>query len=340
MYIQAMLVNVLFSICLGKQETSVQFEIKIDGPKCESGPITLAVNAYSSMDANQNIVGVCCIAQDKTLQKTIIDKFTRLQCDYKAILHNPNPLIPPIFGTDESGWCSEWNQTMAELSGLSRKQVLGKMLLGEVFGTRGACCRLGNKEVFVNFSIVCNKIMTGQEVEKISFGFYAKSGKYVDSMLCASKRVDNKGAVTGLFFFLQLPSKDLQQAIHFQKMSEEIANKRLKALAYVRRQVKNPLSGIIFSRQMMEETELGDEQRELLITSSLCQQQLCKVLDDNDLDGIVNGSVELYFSFVFNLLLLIKYVMIVFLLVCFMYYLVKKIKFLFELYAGTNWILN
>ncbi|KAI7757057.1 LOW QUALITY PROTEIN: hypothetical protein M8C21_021039, partial [Ambrosia artemisiifolia] len=277
----------------GKQETGVRFEIKAYGSKRETGPITLVVNACSSMDANGNVVGVCCIAQDITYQKTIMDRFTRIEGDYHALVHSPNPLIPPIFGTNEFGSCSEWNQAMTDISGLSREKVVGKMLLGEVFGTRGACCRLGNQETFINLSIVLNKAMISQEAEKISFGFYAKSEKYVDCVLCASKRVDSKGTVTGLFCFLQLPSKDLQQAIHFQGLNEEIAAKRLRTLAYVRRQVKNTLSGIIFSRKMMEETELGDEQKELLHTSALCQQQLNKVLDDTDLDGIVDGYLDL-----------------------------------------------
>ncbi|KAI3676100.1 hypothetical protein L1987_85699 [Smallanthus sonchifolius] len=277
----------------GKEETGVQFEIKTHRSAGVSKPITLVVNACASRDVHENVVGVCCIAQDITHQKTIMDKFTRIEGDYKAIVHNPNPLIPPIFGTDEFGWCSEWNQAMTEVSSLSREQVIDKMLLGEVFGTHAACCRLANQEAFINLSIVLNKAMTSEESEKISFGFFGKNGKYVDCMLCASKRVDNEGTVTGLFCFLQLASKDLQQAIHFQRLSEQIAAKRLKALAYVRRQIKNPLSGIIFSRKMLEGTDLGEEQRELLHTSALCQKQLNKVLDDTDLDSIVDGCLDL-----------------------------------------------
>ncbi|KAM0040527.1 putative PAS domain, phytochrome, GAF domain, histidine kinase/HSP90-like ATPase [Helianthus debilis subsp. tardiflorus] len=277
----------------GKEETGVRFEIKTFGSKTGSGPITLVVNACSRMDVNENVVGVCCIAHDITYQKTLMDKFTRIEGDYKAIVHCPNPLIPPIFGTDEYGWCSKWNQAMTDLTGLSREQVIGKMLLGEVFGIRGAQCRLGSHETFINTSIVLNKAMLSQEAEKISFGFYAKTGKYVDCVLCACKRVDSEGTVNGLFCFLQLPSKDLQQAIHYQRMNERVGAKLLKTLAYVRRQVRNPLSGILFSRKMMEETELGDEQKELLHTSALCQQQLNKALDDTDLDGIVDGYLDL-----------------------------------------------
>ena len=234
-------------------------------------------------------MGVCFVAQDITGQKTVMDKFTRIEGDYKAIVQNPNPLIPPIFGTDEFGWCCEWNPAMAKISGWGREEVINKMLLGEVFGTHMACCRLKSREAFVNLGIVLNNVMTGHDSEKISFGFFARSGKYVECLLCVSKKLDGDGAVTGVFCFLQLASPELQQALHVQRLTEQTALKRLKALAYIRRQIRTSLSGIIFSRKMMEETDLGEEQKQLLHTSDQCQHQLNKVLDDTDLDCIIDG---------------------------------------------------
>lgn len=229
------------------------------------------------------------MGQDITGQKMVMDKFTRIEGDYKAIVQNRNPLIPPIFGTDEFGWCSEWNPAMKNLTGWKREEVLDKMLLGEVFGLNMACCRLKNQEAFVNLGVVLNTAMTGQESEKVSFGFFARTGKYVECLLCVSKKLDREGAVTGVFCFLQLASQELQQALHVQRLSEQTALKSLKALAYIKKQVQNPLSGIIFSGKMMEETELGAEQKELLHTSAQCQCQLSKILDDSDLDSIIEG---------------------------------------------------
>ncbi|CAI9786140.1 unnamed protein product [Fraxinus pennsylvanica] len=231
--------------------------------------------------------------KDITIQKSIMDKFTRIQGDYRAIIQNPNPLIPPIFGIDEFGWCSEWNSAMTKLSGWSREDVINKMLLGEVFGAHTACCRLKNQEAFVNLSIALNKVITGQESEKVTFGFLSRSGKYVECLLCVSKKMDGEDAVTGVFCFLQLASQELQQALHVQCLSEQIAVKRSKALAYIRQQVKNPLCGIIFSRKMIEGTDLDEEQKKLLSTSSHCQHQLSKILDDTDLDVIIDGYMYL-----------------------------------------------
>ncbi|XP_017619498.1 phytochrome A-like isoform X2 [Gossypium arboreum] len=286
--------KMLFMALQGKEEKNIQFEIKTHGSRTEAGPISLIVNACVNRDLQESVVGVCFVAQDVTVQKIVMDKFTKIEGDYKAIVHNPNPLIPPIFGMDEFGWCSEWNPAMTKLTGWNRDEVVDKMLLGEVFGTNTACCRLKNQESFVNLSVVLNNAVTGNEPEKVPFGFFARSGKYVECLLCVNKKLDMEGgAVSGVFCFLQLPSHELQQALHIQKLSEQTAMKRLKALAYLKTQIRNPLSGIIFSRKMMEDTELRPEQKRLLQTSSMCQRQLSKILDDSDLSSIIDGYLDL-----------------------------------------------
>nr|XP_048323918.1 phytochrome A isoform X2 [Ziziphus jujuba var. spinosa] len=285
----------------GKEEKNVQFEIKTHASKIDSGPISLVVNACASRDLSENVVGVCFVAQDITGQKTVMDKFTRIEGDYKAIVQNPNPLIPPIFGADEFGWCSEWNPAMIKLTGWKREEVVDKMLLGEVFGIHTACCRLKNQETFINLGVVLNHAMTGQELEKVPFGFFSRNGKYIECLLCVTKKLDREGAVTGVFCFLQLASQELQHALNVQRLTEQTAVKRLKALTYIKRQIRNPLSGIIFSRKMLEGTELGAEQKQLLHTSAQCQRQLSKVLDDSDLDIIIDGMTRSRNSWLFKI---------------------------------------
>nr|AAR08427.1 phytochrome A [Monotropastrum globosum] len=277
----------------GKEEQNIQFELKTDESRRDSGPISLVVNACASRDHHENVVGVCFVAQDITGHKTVMDKFTRIEGDYKAIVQNPNPLIPPILGTDEFGWCSEWNLAMEKISGWNREDVINKMLLGEVFGTHVVCCRLKNQEAFVNLGIVLNNAVTGRESEKISFGFFARNGKYVECILCASKKIDGEGAVTGVFCLLQLASPELQQALHVQRLTEQTALKRFKELAYIRRQTRASLSGIMYSWRLMEGTDLRERQKQLLHTSAQCQHQLTKILDDTDLDCIIDGYLDL-----------------------------------------------
>ncbi|EPS59844.1 phytochrome [Genlisea aurea] len=277
----------------GNEEQNVQFEIKTHGEKIESGPISLIVNACASRDVKDNVVGVCFIAQDVTAQKTMTDKFTKIEGDYQTIIQNPNPLIPPIFGTDEFGWCTEWNAAMANISGWPRDEVINKMLLGEVFGINDACCRLKNNETYLYLGIVLNNAVSGQGTEKASFGFFSRSGKYVECLLSVIKRIDGEESVTGVFCFLQIASQELQQALHLQGLSERKALKRLKILSYMRREIRNPLSGIAFSRKMLEGTELDERQKNLLRMSLNCQNQLSRVLDDADLDRVIEGYIDL-----------------------------------------------
>ncbi|WCJ26801.1 phytochrome A [Euphorbia peplus] len=285
--------SMLFSALQGKEEQNIQFEIKTYSSKAESGPVSLVVNACASKDVQANVVGVCFVAQDITGEKTVMDKFTRIEGDYKAIVQNPNPLIPPIFGTDEFGWCSEWNPAMEKLTGWKREEVIDKMLLGEVFGINRACCRLRNRETFVNLGILLNNAMTGQETEKVAFSFLARNGKYVECLLCLSKKLNREGAVTGIFCFLQLASQELQQALHIQQLSEQIALKRLKTLAYMKRQIQNPLAGVISAQKMLEGTRLDADQRKFLHSSALCQQQLSKIVESPDFDSITEGYLDL-----------------------------------------------
>ena len=94
------------------------------GPQKGKGAVILIVNACSSRDVQDNVVGVCFVGQDVTSQKQVHDKFTRIQGDYKSIVQNPNPLIPPIFGSDELGYCTEWSPSMEKLTGWKRDEVL------------------------------------------------------------------------------------------------------------------------------------------------------------------------------------------------------------------------
>ncbi|PPD99987.1 hypothetical protein GOBAR_DD02968 [Gossypium barbadense] len=155
----------------------------------------------------------------------------------------------PILAVDVDGLVNGWNMKIAELTGLSVDNAIGKHLLTLVEDS---------------------------------------SSETVQKMLFMALQ-----AYLALSCFLQLPSHELQQALHIQKLSEQTAMKRLKALAYLKTQIRNPLSGIIFSRKMMEDTELRPEQKRLLQTSSMCQRQLSKILDDSDLSSIIDGYLDL-----------------------------------------------
>lgn len=65
----------------------MQFQMKTYGDcRDDDSALILIANACASRDINEHVVGVCFVAQDMTGHKTMMDKFTKIEGDYKAIV--------------------------------------------------------------------------------------------------------------------------------------------------------------------------------------------------------------------------------------------------------------
>ncbi|XVF62441.1 hypothetical protein PTKIN_Ptkin09bG0008000 [Pterospermum kingtungense] len=274
----------------GEEDKNVEIKLRTFGSDDHKKAIYVVVNACSSKDYTNNIVGVCFVGQDVTGQKVVMDKFIHIQGDYKAIVHSPNPLIPPIFASDESACCLEWNTAMEKLTGWPRGDIIGKMLVGEVFGN---CCRLKGPDALTKFMIVLHSAIGGQEADKFPFAFFDRNGRFVQALLTANKRVNIEGEVVGAFCFLQIASPELQQALRVQRQQEKKCFARMKELTYICQEIKSPLSGIRFTNSLLEATELTEDQKQFLETSAACEKQMLKIIKDVDLESIEDGSMEL-----------------------------------------------
>ncbi|KAF5194668.1 Phytochrome [Thalictrum thalictroides] len=282
--------NLLNHALRGEEDKNVEIKLrKFNSQKTEEA-IFVIVNACSSRDYTNNIVGACFVGQDVTGQKVVMDKFIRIQGDYKAIVHNLNPLIPPIFASDENTCCSEWNTAMEKLTGWDRGEIMGKMLVGEVFG---GCCRLKGPDSLTKFMIVLHSAIGGQDTHTFPFAFFNRDGKYVQALLTANKRANLDGQIIGVFCFLQIASPELQQSLEIQRQQEKKCFARVKELAYICQEIKNPLSGIRFTNTLLEATDLTEDQKQFLETSAACERQMMKIIKDVDLQNIEDGTLEL-----------------------------------------------
>ncbi|KAI3469203.1 hypothetical protein Pfo_025866 [Paulownia fortunei] len=279
--------KLLFHALRGEEDKNVELRLRTFGTATNKKAVFVVVNACSSRDYTNNIVGVCFVGQDVTGQKVVMDKFIHIQGDYKAIVHSPSPLIPPIFASDENTCCSEWNTAMEKLTGWSREDIMGKMLVGEIFGS---CCRLKGPDAMTKFMIVLHNAIGGQDTDKFPFSFINRSGKYVQALLTANKRINMDGQIIGAFCFLQIASPELQQALRIQKQHEKKCVSKMKELAYICQEIKNPLSGIRFTNSLLEATNLTEDQKQFLETSSACEKQMLKIMKDVDLESIEEGS--------------------------------------------------
>jgi phytochrome A len=290
------LISKYFIICADREEKEIRFEMKTHGSKREDGPVILVVNSCASHDLHDHVVGVCFVAQDMTVHKLVMDKFTRVEGDYMAIVHNPNPLIPPIFGADQFGWCSEWNAAMTKLTGWHRDEVSDKMILGEVFDSNNASCRLKDRDAFVRLCIIINSTLAGEEAEKAPFGFFDRNGKYVECLLSVNRKENEDGVVTGVFCFIHVPSDELQHSLHVQQASEQTALRKLKAFSYMRHAINKPLSGMVYSIETLKNTGLNEEQMRHLRVADSCHHQLNKILADLD----QNNITDKYYSYLIS----------------------------------------
>ncbi|KAK4775808.1 hypothetical protein SAY87_023769 [Trapa incisa] len=282
--------KLIFHALRGEEDKNVEIKLKTFGSEEHEKAVFIVVNACSSKDYTNNIVGACFVGQDVTGQKVVMDKFIHIQGDYKAIVHSPNPLIPPIFAADENTCCSEWNTAMEKLTGWPKGEVIGKMLVGEIFGS---LCRLKGSDALTKFMIVLHNAIGGQDADKFTFSFFDRNGKYVQALLTANKRVNMEGQIIGTFCFLQIASPELQQALKIQRQQEKKCFSRMKELAYICQEIKNPLNGIRFTNSLLEATELTEDQKQFLETNAACEKQMMKIIRDVELERIEAGSLEL-----------------------------------------------
>nr|UWV21197.1 phytochrome E [Ligustrum ovalifolium] len=279
-------VEILLHRALNGEEDK-NFEVKLlkFGIQTADSAIYLLANACTSRDYKNDIVGVCFMGQDITSEKNLMDQFIRVQGDYKAIVRGLNPLIPPIFATDENACCSEWNAGMEKLTGWMRHEIVGKMLPGEVFGS---FCQLKHQDTLTKLMILLYRSISGHDTEKLLFGFVNRKGEFVEVSLMANKRTDEVGNIVGCFCFLQIIEINQQQSIEDEQEEMEHLSK-LKT--YIMQEIKNPLNGIRFTHQLLEGSDISENQKQFLETSDACERQILSIIEDMHFQNLEHGSM-------------------------------------------------
>ncbi|KAF7803213.1 phytochrome E isoform X2 [Senna tora] len=282
--------NILSRALQGQEDKNIELKLKHFGRHQEKSVVYILANACTSRDYTNSVVGVSIVGQDITYEKVFQNKFIKLEGDYKAIIQSLNPLIPPIFASDENACCSEWNAAMERLTGWKREEVLGKLLPGEIFG---GLCRLKVQDTLTNFMISLYRGISGQDSEKFSFEFFNRKGEFVEVFLTANKRNDASGNPIGCFCFLQIVSPDPNQPTEGPKSECEENISKFKELAYILQEMKNPLNGMRFTHKLLENTAVSENQKQFLDTSDACERQIMSIIEDTDLGSIDKGTVKL-----------------------------------------------
>ncbi|CAI5996628.1 unnamed protein product, partial [Closterium sp. NIES-64] len=245
--------------------------------------------------------GICSEWSGTPLGIHAVRRYIRCEGDYRTIVHSPNPLIPPIFGMDEYGICSEWNTGMSRLTGLGRGDVLGRLLLGEVFGLDMAMLMLRDEDAMTELEIVVNCAMEGHEdTSNHPFSFFARDGKLQvrgleqEVLLTVSKRTDVDGRITGVFCFLHSMNREVQEALKAQAAAETAAQARIAQSDVARESLRAPLDGLAFIRLSLQRSaSLSPDQVQLLETAAALEEQMRTILADMaDLNAVEEGYLD------------------------------------------------
>ncbi|XP_023519751.1 phytochrome E-like [Cucurbita pepo subsp. pepo] len=282
--------NLVLHALQGVEDKNVELKLRKFGTDKENSAVYIVVNACASRDYTNKVIGVCFVGQDITSEKGMRDRFIRLQGDYRTIIESLSPLIPPIFVSDENGYCCEWTAAMEKLSGWSKDEVIGKMLVGEIFGN---FCRLKDLDTLTRFMILLYQGIGGEQTEKFPLGFFNKNGDYVEVLLTSNKRTDAEGNVIGCICFLQVVEPNLQGVSEGLGLGERRGNLQLKELTYLKREMKNPLNGIKFTHELLVNSGITDNQKLFLVTSDACERQIMAIIEDMDFRSLEVGQVQI-----------------------------------------------
>ncbi|CAI7890661.1 unnamed protein product [Closterium sp. NIES-53] len=245
----------------GEEQQQLELKLKRWGSVPQGkGPPTpyaiLHVNTFVSRDSEKSIVGVCFVGQDVTEETAVRTRFVRIQGDFTTIINTHNSLMPPIFATNASGFCTEWNPAMESITGLKRSQVLGCMLPGIIFGRM---CQLADDDSLTRLLIMLSRAMAGQDAggeEKMHFAFRNAKGRMVEVLLTVQQRLGGDGRAAGAFGFLHVASPELMQALAVQQKAEGLIEHHSKQLAYVRQAMAGAVHGMVHARSLLHRSLL------------------------------------------------------------------------------------
>ncbi|MFS7889725.1 putative PAS domain, phytochrome, GAF domain, histidine kinase/HSP90-like ATPase [Helianthus anomalus] len=279
--------DLIYRALQGEEKKNIELKLqKVGTHQQNKALIYIIANTCTSRDYMNNVVGVCFVGQDVTNEKVIMGKFSRMEGDYNAIIQMLNPLIPPLFASNETACCSEWNAAMEKLTGYTRHEVLGKVLPGEVFGS---LCKLKGEDTMTKFMILLYRAINGHDSADVPFEFFGKDGNLVEVYLTTSKRVAENGEVVGCFCFLRT---SVQMYLGDGKNDQEFVLKR-NDLGYIKQEIKNPLNGLRFTHKLLEGSAISDDQKQYLETSGACERQIASIIEIMDVKSIEEGNVEL-----------------------------------------------
>jgi len=266
------------------------FHLEMFSNKQKSETVHLLLNANVLKKVCGFAASVTFVGQDITESVIVLERCKSVAAEYERLIAQ---CAVPVFCCTNDGKVNEWNSKMAEITMLKREEVIGKSLVGEIFGN--------DLEVFSNE--MCQKLneqrvnaMKFCEVACIDVIFKKRNKGVVNLLVSAGARRTTNDTVEGVVFFAQdVTTRQEKELMKKIKLAEEAANEaKMEQLQFLCHEIRNPLNGIMGNISFLQDTDIDDEQFALVEGTWERANQLRKIIDDIlDIAKINMGGVEL-----------------------------------------------
>jgi PAS domain S-box-containing protein len=234
------------------------------------------------------------IQTDITEQKEFENRITAIARELSSLIENANV---PIFGIDRNGYINEWNKVAAELSGITKSEILGKRWLDELVGPE-------NKQAAGQ---MVADVLQGTPVSNFELPVFTKNKKRLILLLSASPRRNTEKVIHGAIMvaqditelieyrrnlekMVQARTRDLNDAVQKEK---ELVNMKSKFVSIASHEFRTPLSTITLATGFLKKftQRLKPEDiEEKLVGIEKQVNHMTHLLDDVLMIGKIEGG--------------------------------------------------
>ena len=147
--------------------------------------VDVLLNSTTRRDASGKIVGVIGVGQDITELNKVRVEQASIAKELTQFIDTANA---PIFGIDAQGKVNEWNQQSEQITGFTKREVMGQDLVANFIAD----------DYKISVGEVLAKALKGEETANYEFPLFTQSGARVDVLLNSTTRRDASGIIVGV----------------------------------------------------------------------------------------------------------------------------------------------